>query len=89
MRYGAFNKLEKGIVTVRDLLQGKAEDQAVIQSRGKSNIGHRQAMEDTAQETKLCQCLLEARRPRIWGIPLRVHIDQCIKRDYGKGHPIA
>jgi tetratricopeptide (TPR) repeat protein len=55
--YGALEKPEKGIIIVRDLLEGrKAEAEAVI-SRGKSNTGHRQVVKDTAREAKLW-CLL-------------------------------
>jgi tetratricopeptide (TPR) repeat protein len=55
--YGALDKPEKGIVIVRDLLEGrKAEADAVI-SRGKSNISHRQVVEDATREAKLW-CLL-------------------------------
>ena len=55
--YGALEKPEKGIVIVRDLLEGrKAEAEAVI-SRGKSNTGHHQVVRDAAREAKLW-CLL-------------------------------
>jgi tetratricopeptide (TPR) repeat protein len=55
--YGALDKPEKGIVIVRDLLDGrKAEAEAVI-SRGKSNSSHRQVVKDAAREAKLW-CLL-------------------------------
>ena len=55
--YGALEKPEKGIVIVRDLLEGrKAEAEAVI-SRGKSNTGHRQVVKDATREAKLW-CLL-------------------------------
>ena len=55
--YGALEKPEKGIVIVRDLLEGrKAEVEAVI-SRSKPNTGHRQVVKDAAREAKLW-CLL-------------------------------
>jgi tetratricopeptide (TPR) repeat protein len=55
--YGALEKPEKGIVIVRDLLEGrKAEVEAVI-SRGKFSTGHRQIVRDAAREAKLW-CLL-------------------------------
>ena len=55
--YGALEKPEKGIVIVRDLLEGrKAEVEAVI-SRGKSNTGGRQVVKDAAREAKLW-CIL-------------------------------
>ena len=55
--YGALEKPEKGIVIVRDLLEGrKAEVEAVI-SRGKFSTGHRQIIRDAAREAKLW-CLL-------------------------------
>ena len=55
--YGALEKPEKGIVIVRDLLEGrKAEIEAVI-SRSKPNTGHRQVVKDAAREAKLW-CLL-------------------------------
>ena len=55
--YGALEKPEKGIVIVRDLLEGrKAEVEAVI-SRGKSNTADRRVVKDAAREAKLW-CLL-------------------------------
>jgi hypothetical protein len=55
--YGALEKPEKGIVIVRDLLEGrKAEVEAVI-SRGKSDTVHRKVVKDAAREAKLW-CLL-------------------------------
>lgn len=55
--YGALDKPEKGIVIVRDLLEGrKAEAEAVI-SRGKSKTSHLKGVQDTAREGKLW-CLL-------------------------------
>ena len=55
--YSALEKPEKGIVIVRDLLEGrKAEAEAII-SRGKSNTGQRQVVKDAAREAKLW-CLL-------------------------------
>ena len=55
--YGALERPEKGIIIVRDLLEGrKAEAEAIIY-RGKSNTGQRQVVKDAAREAKLW-CLL-------------------------------
>ena len=55
--YGALEKPEKGIVIVRDLLEGRKAEAEVVISRGKSNAGHRQVVKDVAREAKLW-CLL-------------------------------
>jgi tetratricopeptide (TPR) repeat protein len=55
--YGALDKPEKGIVIVRDLLEGRKTEAAAVISHGKSNTGHRKVIEDTAREAKLW-CLL-------------------------------
>jgi len=55
--YGALDKPEKGIVIVRDLLEGRKAEVAAVISRGKFNAGHRKVVEDTTREAKLW-CLL-------------------------------
>ena len=55
--YGALEKPEKGIVIVRDLLEGRKTEAAAVISHGKSNAAHRKVIEDTAREAKLW-CLL-------------------------------
>ncbi|KAF8806077.1 tetratricopeptide repeat domain 27 [Phlegmacium glaucopus] len=55
--YGALDKPEKGIVIVRDLLEGRKAEAAAVISRGKFNTGHRKVVEDATREAKLW-CLL-------------------------------
>ena len=55
--YGALDKPERGIVIVRDLLEGRKAEAETVISRGKSSMGHRRAMADATREAKLW-CLL-------------------------------
>ena len=55
---------EKGIVVVRDLLEGRKEEADAVLARGKAAMGPRRGRMDTARETKLW-CLLGDLEPQM------------------------